>query len=164
MAIWSARQIWNDLPAEERQRVALALWEDERLGRTERLAALAPWLTAHGMRNAFLEKMPRVRRAAMLARGGLPEETAQQALMSFHLVHRRPMLARFLDLLGIEHDEGVIRAPDEIELPEEEKIRSAITTLRAEFPETEVELYLRTLTAADPELWAAIGEAIDGPS
>ncbi|RMG45738.1 MAG: hypothetical protein D6718_06630 [Acidobacteria bacterium] len=163
MGVWTARHVWNALPVERRERVALALWEDERLGRAERLAALQPWLNAHGMRIAFLEQMPRVRRAALLARGGLPEETAQQALMSYHLVHQRPLLSRFLDLVGIPHKDGLIEDPDGVEAPSAEAVGKAVEAIRKEFPEEDVELYLRTLTAADSEMWRAVADAIDGP-
>ncbi len=159
MAGLTARSIWNSLPRERRARLALALWEDERLSRAERLAALAPWLAARGMRPAFLERLSRERRAELMAQGGLPEETASQVLTSWHLVHRRPLLSRFLDLLGIPHEEGVI-TEDVPEPPGKERLAEAVAKLREEFPPEDVDLYLRTLCSSDAVTWAELAPLV----
>ncbi len=155
----TARQIWKSLDRQRREELALALWEDPRLDRLERAAALAPWLQVRGMRATYLAKLPRQRRASLMAEGGLPEETASQVLMSFHLTHRRDLLGRFLDLLGIAHDQGVITDAEDVEPPDAEKIKPAIAELKKEFPAADVELYLKTLVSSDPLTWeAVIGE------
>ncbi len=163
MGIWTARQIWKGLDREARSKVALALWEDARSSAAERLQALAPWMTARGLRASYLQKLPRVRRAALLAEGGLPEETAMQLLMSYHLVHARAMLGRFLDGVGIDHDDGVIKEEVQVDEISEERIGEAVKVLRAEFPEDDVEFYLRTLTATDPYTWEAVGAFVADP-
>ncbi|MDQ7007698.1 MAG: hypothetical protein Q9Q40_10725 [Acidobacteriota bacterium] len=160
----TARQIWKSLDRGRREELALALWEDPRLDRLERSAALAPWLTARGLRASYLAKLPRQRRAALLAEGGLPEETASQILMSFHLTHRRDMLGRFLDLLGIAHDQGVISDADEVEPPSREKVKQAVAALRKEFPGADVDLYLRTLLSSDPLAWEAVADEVEALS
>jgi len=157
----TARQIWKSLDRERRGELALALWEDPRLDRLERNAALAPWLTARGLRASYLAKLPLQRRAALMAEGGLPEETASQVLMSFHLTHRRDLLGRFLDLLGIAHDQGVIADADEAEPPDGEKVKQAVAALRGEFPEADVDLYLRTLLSSDPVVWEAVAGEVE---
>lgn len=162
MGLWNARQVWAAMPKETRLRAALALWEDERLDRDERQGALAPWLAARGIRGAFLEKMPRPRRAELMASGGLAQETAYQVLLSYHFRHHAAMLARFLDLLEIQHEGGLIN--EEIPPVAADKVQAAVTALRAEFEPADVETYLRTLTATDPITWDAVGALVDDPS
>ncbi len=166
MAFWTARQIWKTLPKERRTEAALALWESEQVSREDRLAALMPWLTARGFRASYLEQLPRPRRAALLAEGGLPEETAMQVLSAFHLAHRRPLLARFLDLLEIPHDDGLFKEGEGLD-PDKltpEKLKSAVEAVKSEFPEEDVELYLRTLTAQDAATWAGLAELAGDPA
>ncbi|MCU0223728.1 MAG: hypothetical protein MUF27_06600 [Acidobacteria bacterium] len=166
MALWTARQIWKTLPKERRAEAALALWEGENVSREDRLVALAPWLTARGFRGSYLEQLPRPRRAALIAEGGLPEETAMQVLSAFHLAHRRPLLSRFLDLLEVPHDNGLFREGEGLD-PEKltaERLAAAAAALRAEFPPDDVDLYLRTLTAQDPVSWAALAPLAGDPA
>ncbi len=163
MGQWTARQIWKTLDRDTRATVALSLWEDERLDRHERAAALVPWMAARGVRVAYLEKLSKARRASLIAEGGIPEDTGVQLLMSFHLVHRRALLACFLDELGIEHEDGIITDGAEVEAPDAEKAAKAIGTLRERFEEEHVLLYLKTLTATDALTWAAIAETLDDP-
>lgn len=164
MGIWTARQIWKGLDRDLRNQVALSLWSDERVTRQDRMMALTPWMTARGLRPNYLEKLPKTRRAALLAEGGLPEETATQLLMSYHLVHQRPMLGRFLGELGIPHEDGVIEDGAEFDQPTDEAVAKAVEVLRAEFPADAVGLYLRALTATDPDTWEPVGKLIEDPA
>ncbi len=166
VALWTARQIWKTMPKEQRNAAARALFEGDQVSREDRYSALAPWLASRGLRLSYLEQLPRPRRAALLAEGGLPEETAMQVLSSYHLAHRRPLLARFLDLLGIPHDDGVFKDPDGLDpaVLTAEKLADAVKTLRAEFPTEDVDLYVRTLTAQDPLTWEGLKDLAGTPS
>ncbi len=164
MSPWTAKQIWAAMAREQREAAAAALWEDTNLDRAGRLAALAPWLVARGMRPEFFDKLPRTRRAALMASGGLPEETASQALMSLHLRKRRPLLARFLDELGIPHEDGLIKEGEHPAPPSPEALEKAVAAIRAEFPAGDVDVYLRTLLATDPETWVHLGPAAGEPA
>ncbi len=163
MGLWTAKQIWASLPRDRRQAAALSMWEDEHLARTARNAALVPWLAARGMRPQFFEQLARTRRAQLMADGGMPEETASQALMSYHLAHQRAILGRFLDGLGIAHDNGLIKEDAQPDPPAAEAVAAALATLRAEFPADDVDLYLRTLVATDPDTWAALVPLVGEP-
>jgi hypothetical protein len=163
VGVWTARQIWNGLDRETREQMAQAFWQDPRMGPAERWVTLDPWLRARGMRPAYLEKRSRPQRAALMAQGGLPEETALQVLMSFHLVERSEMLARFLDELGIEHEEGLISEDANLEDVGEERVRQAAAALKESFDEDQVELYLKTLTASDAVSWEAIAPLVPDP-
>lgn len=163
MGVWTARQIWNGLDREKREELALAFWEDERLGASERRVTLDPWLRARGMRPAYLDKRSRTQRAALMAQGGLPEDTALQVLMSYHLVRRSELLSKFLDELGVEHEDGLISDDAALEEPDEETLRAAVEALREDFDEADVELYLKTLTASDAVSWAGLAPMIPDP-
>ncbi len=163
MGVWSARQVWREMPRPLREQAALALWSDAQLDRATRLSALMPWLSARGLRVQYLEKLPRPRRAVLMAQGGVPEETASQLLISFHLVHRRELLSAFLDRLKIPHDEGLIDTEKEVEPPDAKAVGTAIRALRKQFPDEDVDLYLRTLTATDAHLFGAVPEHVEGP-
>ncbi len=164
MALWTAKQVWGALSRERRETAALSIWEDDQLNRASRMAALIPWLTARGMRMEFLEKLPRARRAAMMADGGMPEETAMQALMSYHLRHQRPLLGRLLDELQIPHENGLIKEGHTPEPPAEDALRAALEKIRADYPAEDVDAYVRTLTATDPETWANLAPLAGDPA
>lgn len=160
---WTARQVWKAMSREQRLQAAEALFADERLDKPSRLQALAPWMVAQGLRLQFLDSLPRARRASLLASSGLPEETAAQVLLSFHLVARRPLLARFLDLLGVKHKDGLVEEDQDMR-PDPAKLPEAILVMRREFPPEDVDVYFRTLVAADPEGWEALAEEIAPPT
>jgi hypothetical protein len=148
---------------EQRLQAAEALFADERLDKPSRLQALAPWMVAQGLRLQFIDSLSRARRASLLANSGLPEETAAQVLLSFHLVARRPLLARFLDLLGVKHKDGLVEEDQDMR-PDPAKLPEAIAVMRREFPAEDVDVYFRTLVAADPEGWGALAKEIAPPT
>ena len=164
MGVWTARQVWNAMAREDRESAARALWQDEQVDRAARARALVPWLAARGLRLQYVEKLSRARRAGLMAAGGVPEETAQQLVISFHLVHRRELLSSFLDTLGIPHRDGLIDGEAELEPPDRDAVARAVAAVRDANPPEHVELYLRTLTATDAHVWAAVAEQIDDPA
>jgi len=48
MGRWTARQVLAAMPRERRVEAIRAFWDDPRLRRADRIAALEPWLRAHG--------------------------------------------------------------------------------------------------------------------
>lgn len=162
MVTWSARQIWKSMNKQQRLDAALALFSDERLNRTERFQSLAPWIAGQGLRIQFLESLPKARRASLLATTAVPEETAAQLVLSHHLVNKRPLLGRFLDLLGIKHNDGLVDQEADLK-PDREKLPGAVQTIRQEFPAEDVDLYLRALLSADPEGWKGLEELVSPP-
>jgi hypothetical protein len=96
------------------------------------------------------------KRAKYLAQ--LPTMTdaiAARALVNYHLERQRPMMAAFLDLLGIQHENGLI-TEENVAKPEAEKVRHAASELSSQFPADDVSLYLATLVSQDPETWEAL--------
>ena len=72
-----------------------------------------------------------------------------------HLQHQRPMMSRFLDLLGIAHEEGLI-SDESPAAPAPEKLDEAVKTLASEFPHADVSRYFWTLLWQDPETWGGL--------
>jgi hypothetical protein len=93
----------------------------------------------------------------LVALGNVSEMIAARLLVAFHLAHQRPMMASFLDALGIAHDEGLI-ASEELEPPPADKLAEAARTLSTSYSPEDVALYLSTLVWQDPETWGGLAE------
>jgi len=85
----------------------------------------------------------------------LPETLAARALIVYHLAEQRPMMAAFLDALGIAHEDGLISA-DDTPPPSAAATAAACKILAEKFPADRVALYLNTLLTQDPDTWAAL--------
>ena len=87
--------------------------------------------------------------------------TASQLTMltKLHLNHRSGMLGTFLDALEIPQQDGIIDENFELEPIDATKLAAAASRLRERFPGDEVEIYLATLVAMDPEIWQGLTEA-----
>jgi len=144
------------MPAEQRQRVALAFWRDEEAADDQVQAAL---LIAQQkkFRPKTVVGLDDDRKAKHLASiTALPETLAARALVVYHLAEQRPMMGAFLDALGIAHENGVIK--DDGAKPESSKIGPAAAQIAKQFPADDVRLYLNTLVCQDPETWGALSE------
>ncbi len=84
----------------------------------------------------------------------LPEPLAARMLVLYHLAEQRPMMAAFLDALGITHDDGLIH--EEAVAPDPAKIPAAAATIARQYPAHDVSIYLNTLLFQDPGAWAAL--------
>jgi len=92
--------------------------------------------------------------------GALPEQIAARALIVYHLAEQRPMMAAFLDALGIAHENGLIK--EESVKPDVAKVGPAAEQIAKEFPPDDVRIYLTTLLCQDPETWGALDETVKG--
>ena len=102
--------------------------------------------------------LPLERKAKYLATlPGISDSIVARALVSYHLERQRPMMAAFLDALGITHEEGLI-SDEQMTKPDAEKLRIAAAELRTKFPADDVSLYLSTLVSQDPDTWGALAE------
>ncbi len=156
----TATCLWKSFPPEERLAAAKAFF-------AEPPAELAP--TALGVLAKARHMRPQAARALapeaqarILASVLDPgEPLAQGLLVSLHLAERRPILAAFLDALGLPHENGVLK--DEPEAPpplKEEDARRAIGAL-ASFPRAQVLTYVNTLVLQDPDRWAVLAHAAE---
>jgi hypothetical protein len=88
----------------------------------------------------------------------MPDSIAARALIVYHLAEQRPMMAVFLDALGIAHENGLIQ--EENVKPDAAKIAPAVAQIAQQFPAADVRLYLNTLLCQDPESWAPLEEPL----
>ena len=88
----------------------------------------------------------------------LPDALAARALILYHLAAQRPMMAAFLDELGIAHEDGLIQ--EESVKPDSAKLKPAVDKIAAQFPAVDVSLYLHTLLVQDPETWGGLTEIV----
>jgi hypothetical protein len=150
-------QLWKLLTPERKQQAAEAFWRDENavMEQGEAIVAIAMRIKfrVKSVRELPIEKKAR----HLIALGNVSEMIAARLLVAYHLSHQRPMMASFLDALGIAHEDGLIQTED-MPPPSAETLGSAARSLTASYPPEDVALYLSTLVWQDPETWGALAE------
>jgi len=89
----------------------------------------------------------------------LPETLAARALIVYHLAEQRPLMASFLDALGITHQDGLIE--EDNATPDADKLAPAVAHITQQFPADDVSLYLRTLLCQDPATWGGLSNVLE---
>jgi len=128
-----------------------AFANDKKLYRT----ALDAVAQTRKVRSVFLERQPRLDRfltmAATLSRP--PLEVAATSLISAWLLKKHaPMLAAFLDALGVKHENGVVD-----DLPasmDDAALKSAVEGLLTQYPPPVVAVYLHAFNDMNEAKWA----------
>jgi hypothetical protein len=106
-----------------------------------------------------IQALPIERKAKQLAQiADVSDTIATHALIAYHFSAQRPLMAAFLDALGIANDNGMITA-EEVAAPEAEQLRDAIGKLST-YPADDVSLYLRTLSALDEDTWRHLPDVL----
>ncbi len=149
-------RLWSALDPDTRRRAAESLydssWKDDS-GRLEAESAIAATLR---FRPVAVRRLPTQKRIGYLLRTVRPDDSlANTLLLALHLGARQSMLVVFLEQLGIPHEDGVIQA-DEFDRPDPERLAPAVDALHERFPEEQVEVYLATLIAMEPEAWSGL--------
>jgi hypothetical protein len=155
----SATRLWKRLSTEERLTAAACFWREPPEAMVG--AALGAIVNARRMRPQAARALPEEARAKALAGVLDPgEPLASSLLVALHLGSRRPLLAAFLDALGLPHDDGILKEEEEGEAspPSADATARAVAALSA-FPRHEVETYFNTLWLQDPERWANLETA-----
>jgi hypothetical protein len=150
-------QLWKQLSPERKAQAADAFWRDDNASveQAEAIAAIAQRLK---FRAKSVVALPIDKKARyLLSIAGMSELVAARLLVAFHLQHQRPMMAAFLDALGIAHEDGLI-ADEQMEPPSPERLKAAAETLSSSFPAEDVSLYFATLMWQDPDTWGALAE------
>jgi len=151
----TSARIWRDMTAEQRLDAAKAFWADEDSAR-QQLDAVQAIARQLRFRPQSVMKLDPARLARQLAALRVVSESlASRALVVYHLASRRPMLAAFLDSLGVAHDGGVITESPKPP-PDPARLREAAASLLAAFPADDVRIYLYTLALQDPAVWGAL--------
>ena len=116
--------------------------------------ALATVAQMRNLRPAFFERTPRASRHTTMA-GALSkprlEMIAANLLREWLMKEKTPMLADFMDGLGIAHKDGAVD-----DLPgfiEDEKLKAAIDALLAKYPPEEVAVYLNAFYTMNDVRW-----------
>jgi hypothetical protein len=148
-------RLWKDMPADRRVQAAEALWRDDQ-AMEQQIEATALLARRLNFRVKSVQALPVERRARFLAQvGDVSDALAGRALVAYHFQQARPLMAAFLDALGIAHEDGLI-TNEEQSAPEAAKLAAAVETVRAAFPADQVDLYLRTLLALDTDTWSGL--------
>lgn len=149
-------KLWRRLSLEQRTSAARAFWSDTE-AISDQFRAVLYIAEQKKFRPKTVTSLDLDRKARHL--GGLkslPDPLAARALVLYHLSERRPMMAAFLDALGIAHEDGLIQ--DDNVAPDKDKLGPAVALLSEQFPADQVALYLGTLLCQDSDTWGALRE------
>lgn len=151
-------RLWVEMDQETRRLAARLIYRpdwDDTGARAEADAAIAAALR---FRQQAVRRLPVDKRVDYLTRAVRPGETLAAALLrALHLGERSAMLAAFLDSLGIPQKDGVIEGDDDDLLPPEaEALTRAVATLRESYPDDDVDLYVASLLAMEPDFWEGL--------
>ena len=139
----AAELFWSDEQAAEQQVEAVAAIAAHMKFRTKSVFGLSIDRKAR-----YLASLPTISDAVVA-----------RALINYHLEQQRPMMAAFLDALGITHENGLI-TEENVSKPDAAQLRAAAAALAEKYPAQDVSLYFSTLVSQDPETW---GELADLP-
>jgi hypothetical protein len=155
-------RLWKKMSAERRQAAAELFWSDDQS--TEQQIEAVGALAAHmKFRPKSVIGLPLDKKAKYLATLPTVSDTvAARALVNYHLDRQRPMMAAFLDMLGITHENGLINE-ENANKPDADKLKSAAADLSSQFPKEDVALYFSTLVSQDPETWGALADLVNEP-
>lgn len=152
---------------ETRTSAAAAFWRDEespdiQLQQMEAIVAIAKRMN---FRAKTVQSMSVERLAKALGQvTGVSDPIATRALIAFHFEARRELMGAFLTALGVEHDNGMITGEEGIPPPEKASLEKALQAVRADYPEGDVVLYMRTLLAVDEDTWKHLAGLVDESS
>ena len=150
-------RLWKRMSAERRMDAAELFWGDEQSTdqQVEAIAAIASHMKFRTKSVLALPAEKRIRYLATLP--NVSDTIAARALVNYHLERHRPMMAAFLDLLGISHENGLIN-DEEVSKPDAAKLKAAATELASKYPPDDVSLYFATLVSQDPDTWGELAE------
>lgn len=139
------------------------------------LAETAPGATASAIgvaaasmnaRPQYLRKLPADKRIAAMRRGLArvrANDMAEEILAVYFLECRKELLAEWLDLLGLAHEEGILEE-DAPASPSAEDVKAAVDKFRAAGEEPDRELLLQAFAAQTSIDWPALDALIAPPA
>ena len=153
------RKLWKALtPAERAQGISAALADDENgwVKATTRGAVAG----ALRFRPQTVGTWPLGKLVSEAARLPLDDVQLLSAyLVDLHLGHRRPMMAAFLDELGIANDNGRIDSDTTPVGPQDAaRVAHAADVVAGRFPADEVATYFLTLLLQDAAIWSGLAD------
>ena len=153
----TVRKLWKALTAEERTQAIVAAMADDPEGwvKNTTRAAVA---SALRFRPQTVSTWPRQKLVTEAARLPLDDVQLLSAyIVDLHLGHRRPMMAAFLDQLGIPNEHGRIDS-ETVEVPAQDadRVATAADVLASGHPLDEVVTYFLTLLLQDSGVWGGV--------
>jgi hypothetical protein len=153
-------RIWRALDAERRHAAAEAFWKSDLVKDADKAATIDVLATTMHFRHQTIRTAPPAKRAGYLANSNaLNDQVAGTLLYVYHMERQKPLLTKFLDALGVEHEDGQIK--DEMEPPAQEALEKAVDALFAECDRKDVLLYLETLLAQDAATWGPLAAILE---
>jgi len=150
-------RLWKQMDPDRKLMAADAFWRDES-AMAERAEATGLIAQRIKFRLKSVQAMPVEKKTRhIVSLPAVSEIVAARLLVSYHLAHQRPMMGRFLDALGITHEEGLI-ADEELTPPSAERLNEAARLLGESFPAEDVSLYFFTLLWQDAETWQGLSD------
>jgi len=153
-------RLWKQMNSAQRLASARAFWADDEAIDDQIQAALliARQKKFRPKTVIGLDLDRKSKHLASLA--SLPDSIAGRVLVLYHLTDQRALMGRFLDALGIAHEDGLIKEDDV--KPDKTKLAPAAAAVAQEFAPDDVRLYLTTLLCQDPETWGGLDEIVKG--
>src|SRR5436309_325326 len=136
-------QIWKYMGEDRRLKAAGSFYADESLRQFQQAADQFIARTKN-FRVPFVKRLPVQKRTWYLAHLSIPQDVMAQLIISYHFALQRPMMAAFLNALGIANNDGLIDEKAEVITPDKAKLESAVQTLRDQFLAEDVNIYLAT--------------------
>lgn len=145
------------MTAERRTDAAQLFWSDEQSAE-QQVEACATIATHMKFRAKSVLGLPMEKKASYLVRlPNVSDAVAARALVNYHLERQRPMMAAFLDALGIAHENGLI-SDEAVVKPDSDKLRAAAAEIGGKYPAEDVALYFSTLVSQDPDTWGELAQ------
>ena len=152
-------KLWKQMPVERRLAAAELFWNDDQ-STEQQIEAIAAIAAHMKFRTKTLFSLPLEKKSKYLSTlPAVSDSVAARALVNYHLETQRPMMAAFLDSLGITHENGLINE-ENVQKPEPEKLKAAADELASKFPEADVRLYFSTLVSQDPDTWGGLTDVL----
>ena len=150
-------RLWKQMSPEQRLAAAELFWADEQS--TEQQIEAVGALASHmKFRPKSVISLPIEKKARYLATlPAISDTVAARALVNYHLDRQRPMMAAFLDILGIGHENGLI-SEENVTKPDAARLKAAASELSSKYPKEDVSLYFSTLVSQDPEIWGELAK------
>lgn len=152
--MWTARRILKELAdSDRRRRILTEFWKQGE--QNARLTAQMQLAKAMNFRQESIRKMSPEKKADLLAsRVGAAdyEQFFEMALMAYHTQHQSAMMAAFLDLWKVPHENGSIES-DDYTPPTAEQVREAVQALAGQYDRADVLIYLASAGLLMADAW-----------
>ncbi len=148
-------RLWRQMPLEVRVSAAQAFWQDDQaaIEHAEAVALIARQIKFRPKSVLSLAVEKKAKHLASLVQ--ISDLLAARLLVSYHLEYQRPMMGAFLDALGIEHEDGLIKEESPA-APDAATLDKGVAALVAAFPKADVARYFLTLLWQDPDTWGGL--------